>query len=148
MDVLDVAGPADDQLLAGGFEGADATDHGIVSGTNGEGPLGGCGGVVSFRQRGGSIFGLDGKVTNCSRFGRRGVRGAWEVPLWRAAGEGRYDGKIVAYMKDTTREFDALGSEIGLLLEDLFADVLERDLGRRLVLREAIHGGGEGRAME
>ena len=50
----------------------------------------------------------------------------------------------MAYMEYTAGEFDALGGEIGLLLEDLFADVLEGDLGRRKMLREAIHEGERG----
>ena len=57
----------------------------------------------------------------------------------------------MAYMEATTREFDTLGGEIGLLLEDVFANVLEGNLGGRNVLREAIHEGergGRGREME
>jgi len=51
-------------------------------------------------------------------------------------------------MEDTAREFDALCGEVGLLLEDLLADVLERDLGRGEVFREAVHGGRGWRGNE
>lgn len=54
----------------------------------------------------------------------------------------------MAYMDDTAREFDTFGCEIGLLLEDLFAYILQRDLGGRNVLREAIHGVGRGKEEE
>lgn len=51
-------------------------------------------------------------------------------------------------MKDATREVDTLCGEIGLVLEDLLANVLERDLGERRVLREAVHEGGGWREEE
>ena len=72
-----------------------------MSGPDGERPLGGCGGVVGFRQRDGFSLGLDGKAVDDSGFGRWCLRGAWEVSLRRGMGEGRYDGEVVAYMKDT-----------------------------------------------
>ena len=79
----------------------DAADHGTVSIPGRDRPLGGCGGVVGFRQRDGFSLGLDGKVIDDSEFGRWCLRGAWEVSLRRSMGEGRYNGKIVTYMKDT-----------------------------------------------
>ena len=147
MGVLDVTSPADDQLLAGGFERAYTANHGVVSLADGERPFGRCGGVVGFRQRGGFSLWLDGEVTSDSRLNGWGLRGTWEIALGGAMGKGRYDRKIMAYMKAAAGEFDTLGGEIGLLLEDVFANVLEGDLGGRKVLREAIHGdgGGEGR---
>lgn len=52
------------------------------------------------------------------------MRGTWKVPLGGGVGEGRYDRKIMAYMKDAAREVDTLGDEIGLVLKDLIANVL------------------------
>jgi hypothetical protein len=54
----------------------------------------------------------------------------------------------MAYMDDTTREFYTFGCEICLLLEDLFAYILQRDLGGRNMLREAIHEVGRGKEDE
>jgi len=120
--------------------------------TGGERPFGRSGGVVCFRQRDGFSLWLDGEATGGSGLGRWGLRGTWEIALGRGVGKGGYDGKIVAYMKATAGEFDTLGCEIGLLLEDVFANVLEGDLGRRKVLREAVHeserGGRRGERME
>jgi len=144
VGVLDVAGPADDQLFAGGLERTDAADHSSVSIADGDGPLGGSGGVVGFRQRNGVSLGLHGKAADESRFGGGCLRRTREAPLGGAVRKRRYDGKIVAHMEDTTGEFDALRGEICLLLEDVFADVLERDLGWRKMFREAVHDGGRG----
>jgi hypothetical protein len=146
IGVLDVTGPADDQLLAGDFERAD--NRGVVSVTGGERPFGRGGGVAGFRERGGFDLWLNGVAINDDGFSRWGLGGTWEIALGCATGKGRYDGKVVAYMKAATWEFDTLGGEIGLLLEDVFANVLEGDLGRRKVLRETIHEdegrGGDG----
>ena len=112
-----------------------------MSVASGERPFGRSGGVVCFRQRDGFNLWLDGEATDGSGLGRWGLRGTWEIALGRGVGKGGYNGKIVAYMKATTGECDTLGGEIGLLLEDVFANVLEGDLGRRKVLREAVHEG-------
>jgi len=101
MGVLDVPGPTDDQLLTRGFERTDAGDHGAMSVADGEGPLGGYGGIPSFRERDGISLGLHGKAIDDSRFGGWGLRGAREVPLGRSVCERRYDGKVMAYMEDT-----------------------------------------------
>jgi len=144
MGVLDVARPTDDQLLARCFERADTGDHGAVTVADGERPLGWYGRVPGFRQRYGIGLGWDdGNAIDDSGFSWRGLRGAWEVALWRTICDRRYDGKVMAYMEDTAGEFDALRGEIGLLLEDVFAGVLEGDLGQRWVGREAVHWVGE-----
>lgn len=145
MSVLNVAGPPDNQLLVRSFQGADAADHGGVSVTDGERPFGRCGGVLGGRRRHGFIPRLDSRTIDSGRFSRGRSGGTWKVSLGGAVDEGRYDGKIMAYMEDATRESDALCGEIGLVLEDLFANVLDRDLCERRVFREAIHEdeGGE-----
>lgn len=145
MGVRDVADPADDQLFYGGFERPDAAGHGTVSRADRQGPLGGYVGVSSFRKRDGFSLGLDGEAIYESGFGRWSLRGARDVPLRCSVRKRRHDRKIVTYVEHTAREFDALGGEIGLLLEDVFADVLEGDLGREVVVREAIHDGGGGK---
>jgi hypothetical protein len=90
----------------------------------------------------------DGEAIDDRRVWSVGFEGGSGVCPLTFRAKGRYDGKVVAYMKDTAGEFDALGGEIGLLLEDVFANVLEGDLGQRRVLREAIHAWGEREEME
>lgn len=123
MGVLNVAGPPDDELLVRSFERTNAAYHGGVSVTRGEGPFGRCGTVLG--------LGLDGRGVDVGRgFGSRGcVRGAGKVAFGGGVDEGRNDGKVMAYVEDTTGEMDTLGGEIGLVLNDLLANVFERDLG-------------------
>ena len=100
--VLDVTGPADDQLLTGGLERAETAYHGGVSVADGDGPFGGQGGVASFWKGDGFSLGLDSEAIDDGGVNRWGLRGAWEVALRRAMREGRYDGKIVTYVEATT----------------------------------------------